>query len=136
MVSGYVLQAVGIYQSNTGDDRYCKEGSLTFEVDKTHKYPYDFRTIADAVNRNWVEGPYCLFSCEPNWIYTLCNLVGISGMLYADRLLGLNYASALKGRFEEALEEEFTTQDGSILPIRSELTGFTVSMLGRPLDYH
>ena len=68
MVSGYVLQAVGIYQSNTGDDRYTKPGSLTFEVDKSHKYPYDFRSIADAVKRNWDEGPYCLFSCEPNWM--------------------------------------------------------------------
>lgn len=127
MVSGYVLQAVGIYQSNTGDERYMKPDSLLFEVDKKHKYPYDFRTIADAVYRNWDEGPYCLFSCEPNWIYTLCNLVGISGMVFAERLLGVNYASALKTRFEAALEEEFTTQDGSILPIRSELTGFTVS---------
>jgi hypothetical protein len=127
MVSGYVLQAVGIYQSVTGDNRYTKPGSLTFEIDKSHKYPYDFRGIADAVYRNWDEGPYCLYSCEPNWIYTLCNLVGISGMLLADRLLGLNYASILKPRFEKALEEDFTTRDGTILPIRSELTGFTVS---------
>lgn len=127
MVSGYVLQAVGIYQSNTGDDRYTKPGSLTFEVTPNNHYPYDFRKIADAVNRNWEEGPYCLFSCEPNWIYTLCNLVGISGMLMADRLLGLKYAATLKPRFEAALEEEFTTRDGTILPIRSELTGFTVS---------
>ena len=72
MVSGYVLQAVGIYQSSSGDDRYNKPGSLTFHIDKNHVYPYDFKSIADAVNRNWVEGPYCLYSCEPNWIYTPC----------------------------------------------------------------
>ena len=66
MVSGYVLQAVGIYQSNTGDERYCKLGSLTFDVSPKHKYPYDFKFTADAVCRNWDEGPYCLFSCEPN----------------------------------------------------------------------
>ena len=75
MVSGYVLQAVGIYQSNTGDDRYTKPGSLTFEVSKNHRYPYCFKTIADAVYRNWDQGPYCLFSCEPNWIYTMCKWV-------------------------------------------------------------
>lgn len=72
MVSGYVLQAVGIYQSNTGDDRYTKSGSLEFEIDQKHKFKYDFRKIADAVNRNWNEAAYCLFPCEPNWIYTLC----------------------------------------------------------------
>lgn len=49
-------------------------------------------------------------------------------MILADRLLGSNFASELKPRFEAALEEEFTTQDGSILPIRSELTGFTVQL--------
>lgn len=55
------------------------------------------------------------------------SLVGISGMILADRLLGMPYARDVKKRFENALEEEFTTQDGTILPIRSELTGFTVS---------
>lgn len=40
MVSGYILQAVGIYQSNTGDDRYCKPGSMTFEVSPKHQYAY------------------------------------------------------------------------------------------------
>ena len=72
MVSGYILQAAGIYQSNTGDDRFTKPGSMTFQVTKDKKYPYDIKTVADAVNRNWEEGPYCLFSCEPNWIYTPC----------------------------------------------------------------
>jgi hypothetical protein len=129
MVSGYVLQAVGIYQSNTGDDRYTRPGSLTFEVDESHKYPYDLKSIADAVYKNWVRGPYCLYSCEPNWIYTMCNLVGISGMTVTDRVLGLNYSNAVKQQFETALEEEFTTKDGTILPIRSELTGFTVSLI-------
>lgn len=129
MVSGYIMQAVGIYQSNTRDERYTKPGSLTFEVSKTHKYPYDLKTVADAVNRNWEQGPYCLFSCEPNWIYTMCNLTGISGILLAGRLLNVGWAEKLKRRFENALDEEFTQQDGSILTIRSELTGFTVSQL-------
>ena len=72
MVSGYILQAVGIYQSNTGDDRYSKAGSLEFEVDKSHKYKYDFKSVADAVKRNFGEAAYCLYPCEPNWIYSLC----------------------------------------------------------------
>jgi len=72
MVSGYVLQALGIYQSNTGDDRYTNPGSLEFVVDKNHKYKYNFKSIADAVKRNWDENAYCLYPCEPNWIYTIC----------------------------------------------------------------
>jgi len=53
-------------------------------------------------------------------------MVGVTGVVLADRLLGLNYASGVKQRFEASLNEEFTMQDGSIVPIRSELTGFTV----------
>ena len=53
-------------------------------------------------------------------------------MVLAERLLDVDYASSLKERFENALEEEFTTQDGTILPIRSELTGFTVSLALTP----
>ena len=54
------------------------------------------------------------------------SLVGIGGILRTDRLLGNDYGSELRSRFEHALETEFTDPDGSILPIRSELTGFTV----------
>ncbi|KIW09925.1 hypothetical protein PV08_11701 [Exophiala spinifera] len=133
MVSGYVLQAVGIYQSNTGDDRYTRAGSLEFQVTKTQRYKYDFRKIADAVYRNFKECSYCLFSCEPNWIYTMCNLVGISGMVLAERLLGVNYASDIKKNFELGLEKEFTNPDGTILTIRSELTGFTIPGLAGAL---
>ena len=49
--------------------------------------------------------------------------------MLSDRLLGTSYGKELKTRFETALEEELSSQDGSILPIRSELTGFTVSRL-------
>ena len=48
-------------------------------------------------------------------------------MTLADRLLNVNYASKIKHRFEKALDSEFTQEDGTIIAIRSELTGFTVS---------
>ncbi|KAH0846704.1 hypothetical protein FOPE_11145 [Fonsecaea pedrosoi] len=126
MVTGYILQAVGIYQSNTGDDRYTKPGSMTFEITDSLKFPYDLRGVADAVYRNMNEAAYCLYPCEPNWLYTPCNLVGIGGILLTDRLLGNKYGEELRGRFEHALETEFSEPDGTILPIRSELTGFTI----------
>jgi Linalool dehydratase/isomerase len=53
-------------------------------------------------------------------------LVGTGGIVVSDRCLGTNRGDKLKARFEKALEEEFTEPDGSILPIRSELTGFTI----------
>lgn len=55
------------------------------------------------------------------------SLTGISGITLAGRLLNVPWAEKLKTRFEKALAEEFTQQDGTIMTIRSELTGFTVS---------
>ncbi len=48
--------------------------------------------------------------------------------MVGDRALKTNHGSKIFGSFEKNLEEEFTNRDGSILPIRSELTGFTVQV--------
>jgi hypothetical protein len=64
----------------------------------------------------------------------LFSLVGIGGVLITDRLLGNDYGDRLRDRFEHALETEFTDPDGSILPIRSELTGFTIPGLAGALS--
>lgn len=126
MVSGYVLLAAAVYQIVTGDDRYTKKGSMEFVVTEKARYKYDLGTIAEAVFRNMDQNRWNLYPCEPNWIYTLCNLVGISGIVAADKVLGTDHGDRLKKRFDSALASEFSNADGTILPIRSELTGFTI----------
>lgn len=126
MVSGYILLGAAIYQIVTGDDRYTKKDSMEFVVTEGARYKYDLQTIADAVFRNMDTNSYNLYPCEPNWIYTLCNLVGISGIVASDKVLGNDYGDRLKDRFSAALASEFSNADGTILPIRSELTGFTI----------
>lgn len=123
MVSGYVLLAAALYQITTRDDRYTKKGSMEFVVTENARYKYDLGSIADAVFRNMDQNRWSLYPCEPNWIYTLCNLVGISGLVASDKVLGNNYGDRLKERFGSALASEFSNADGTILPIRSELTG-------------
>lgn len=126
MVSGYILLAASLYQIVTGDDRYTRKDSMEFVVTENARYKYDLRSIADAVFRNMDQNRWNLYPCEPNWIYTLCNLVGISGIVAADKVLGTGYGDKLKSRFDAALASEFSNADGTILPIRSELTGFTI----------
>jgi hypothetical protein len=55
------------------------------------------------------------------------SLTGASGITLAARLLNVGWGEKIKKRFEKALNEEFTQQDGTIMTIRSELTGYTVS---------
>lgn len=144
MVSGYILQAVGIYQSNTGDTRYNTPRSMVFEIDSKHKYEYDFPKLqvqSNAIGMKTITvfslvspigsilpasmSNFALLTSSHRSL-TRYSLVGISGIVLSDRLLGTSYGKELKTRFETALEEELSSQDGSILPIRSELTGFTV----------
>lgn len=144
MVTGYMLQAIGIYENNTGDKCFREEDALEFVVTDNARYKTNFQGLNDAVFDNMDQNPYCLYPCEPNWVYTPCkfvchssfpghfpltidlSLVGIGGIVAADRALKTNYGDQLRHRFLKNLEEEFTEPDGSILPIRSELTGFTV----------
>tara|TARA_R110002003_G_scaffold55_8_gene5016 strand:- start:3006 stop:4280 length:1275 start_codon:yes stop_codon:yes gene_type:complete len=126
MVSGWILQGLMLYIANTGDMRYTKPGSLKFQVSEKAQYDYDVHSIVDALVRQWTENPYCLFPCEPNWIYTPCNLYGITGQALYDRVFGTTHTKKLLPIFEESLDANFTEQDGSIIPIRSELTGFTI----------
>lgn len=126
MVSGWLIQGLMLYTANTGDQRYTKKGSLKFCVTKDHVYEHDIHSISGALVRQWKENEYCLFSCEPNWIYTPCNLQGITGQVIYDRVFGTDAAKKLMPAFEKSLTANFTEPDGSILPIRSELTGFTI----------
>ena len=126
MVSGYILLSASLYQIVTGDDRYSKKDSMEFVVTENARYKYDLGSIAEAVFRNMDQNRWSLYPCEPNWIYTLCNLIGISGIVASDKVLGNDYGDRLKDRFNSALATEFSNADGTILPIRSELTGFTI----------
>ena len=126
MVTGWLLQGLMLYQSNTRDERYTTPGSLKFKVTEKMIYPHDVHSISRALVRQWIEDPYTLFSCEPNWIYTPCNMYGMVGQFIYDRLFGTKHAERILPAFESSLDTNFTEPDGSILPIRSQLTGFTI----------
>jgi hypothetical protein len=126
MVSGYVLLSAALYQLVTRDTRYSKKGSMEFVVTRNARYKYDIPSIAAAVHRNMSQNAYSLFPCEPNWIYTICNLIGLSGLTASDKVLGTTYGEEVTPAFNAALAQEFSNVDGTILPIRSELTGFTI----------
>ncbi|KIW16508.1 hypothetical protein PV08_06563 [Exophiala spinifera] len=126
MVTGYLSCVIGLYSQVTGDRRYMGKNALEFVIDDGKHYKTNFEGLADALNDNMTQNPYCLYPCEPNWTYSLCNLTGMAGLVIADRVLGRDLAAKLRNRFSKSLEEEFTETDGRILPIRSEFTGLTL----------
>ncbi|KAF5604206.1 linalool dehydratase-isomerase precursor [Fusarium pseudocircinatum] len=118
--------AIGLYEQASDDRRYHKKNALEFVIDDGKRCKTNFEGLADALHENMTDNPYCLYPCEPNWTYSLCNLTGMAGLVISDRILGRDCREKLRNRFERSLEEEFTECDGRILPIRSDITGLTL----------
>jgi hypothetical protein len=128
MLTGYFGLNVALYSGTTGDDRYLQPGSLTFKVTPRRTYAHSGMDIRDSLLENYAhygEG-FCLYPCEPNWVYSACNMRGAATLAAYDRLLGTDHWPTLSARFREQLEREFMTRDGNVIALRSQLTGLPV----------
>src|SRR5581483_2551956 len=105
-----------------------RSGALVFRSGK-REWPYDFGSMAEAVCRNMEKSRMTLFSCEPNWVYNMCNMTGINTLLLADRVLGTNYDERIGGDFRRRMHEEFIAPDARSIAIRSARVGITIPML-------
>ena len=128
MLSGWLGTSIGAYQANTGDDRYSRPGALVFRSGK-REWPYDLGSIAEAVYQNMKKSRMTLFSCEPNWVYNMCNMTGINTLLLADRVLGTTYNDRIGDEFKQKMNEEFIAPDARSIAIRSARLGITIPML-------
>jgi hypothetical protein len=80
--------------------------------------------IAALLERQYHASPYGLLSCEPHWIYPLCNLITMAGIKASDARLGTERWAGLADAFLASLEREGMTSDGRFIAFRSALTGF------------
>jgi hypothetical protein len=128
MLSGYYGSQIGFYESNTGDQRYREPAALPFVMGR-RRWDYDADMIAAAVAANMRRTKLTLFPCEPNWVYSMCNMAGINTLMLSDRLHGTNYLSEIGDDFRRRVREEFVTPDGRITAIRSARLGLTIPML-------
>ena len=128
MLSGYLGTMLGAYESNTGDDRYRRSGALPFRLGK-RTWPYTHDMVAAAVHDNMQRSGMTLFPCEPNWIYSACNMTGINTLMLSDRLHGTRFIDSIGDEFRRRLHEEFITPDGRVTAIRSARLGVTIPML-------
>ncbi|AEF37825.1 conserved hypothetical protein [Mycolicibacter sinensis] len=128
MLSGYLGMMLGAYESNTGDDRYRRSGALPFRLGK-RDWPYTHDMVSAAVHDNMQRSGMTLFPCEPNWIYSACNMPAISSLMMSDRLHGTRYIESVGEDFRRRLHGEFITPDGRITAIRSSRLGVTIPML-------
>jgi hypothetical protein len=123
MLSGWFSMHVGQYMLNSGDRRYGEPGSLTFRLGEGKVYKHSFHTMVDAVAANFASNPFTLFPCEPNWVYPICNMYGMSGLATHDAVYGTSHVRNTLPQWLHKLETEFTDHKGSIIGLRSKWTG-------------
>lgn len=128
MLTGYVGLNLAMYEGNTGDYRWDAPDALPFAVSKRRVYPHSSLDIRDSLIENFGRhaDDYCLFPCEPNWIYPACNFRGATALAGYDRSRGTDHWARLRDSFRRKLEAEFMAADGTCISLRSEHTGFAV----------
>lgn len=131
MFSGYLSVMLGTYATLTGDRRYDQPGSLAFRWDERRTFAYDAGSVAEALRDNFERSRFCLFSCEPNWVYSICNAIGMAGLVAHDRTHGTTHADELRERFRRSFELEFLRADGRLVTNRSSRMGISVPGIGR-----
>jgi len=126
MLTGWFGMQVGQYMIASGDRRYGEPGSLTFRLNARTAYAHDFHTIAGSLVQNFEASDFCLYPCEPNWIYPICNHYGMTALVAHDTLFGTGHVKENLPRWLEMLDTEFTDESGTIIGLRSQHTGLAV----------
>jgi hypothetical protein len=86
-------------------------------------YVHDAHTIAESVVKGFRLSDFCLFPCEPNWIYPICNHYGMTCLAAHDTAFGTTYVADHLPHWQEMLDREFTDDSGSYIGLRSQHTG-------------
>lgn len=125
MLTGWFGMQVGQYTLSSGDRRYGEPGSLTFRLNDRTSYAHDLHTLVGSVAENYdhYKNDFCIYPCEPNWIYPVCNHYGMVALATHDRLFGTEYRRQILPLWLEKMDTEFTDRSGSIIGLRSQLTG-------------
>ena len=129
MLSGFLGVSLGMFETVSGTAPFAAPGSLTFRWDEKTAFPYSHATMLEEVVKNYQRYDYGWFPCEPRWIYSMCNLVGRTGLRFHDKRHGTYYEDAIAERFEKSMTEEMMLPDGRIKVCTSAPFGFQVPSL-------
>lgn len=127
MLTGWQGATVGMFES-LHDDRFSRPGGLTYRWSDDEAYSYDLPGVVDSIVTNFERSPFTLYSCEPRWIYPVCNTFAINTLLMSRRLHGSDGFDRLQGRVRAAYAEEFHRPDGRIIGVRNEDLGLSWNM--------
>jgi hypothetical protein len=91
MLTGWFGMHVGSYMINSGDRKYETPGSLTFRLNERTAYAHDYRSLIKSVTDNFNSSDFCLYPCEPNWVYPMCNMYGMCAVTPKLSILNMSF---------------------------------------------
>lgn len=133
MVSGYVAEIVGMFETLTGDRRFDMPGGLTYRWSDKKVFPYNYTGLIDALMYNFHRYDFRWMPCEPNLIYSPCNFKGFTALKIYDRLRGENKWEQISERVERSFEEEFMHADGRVVCLTFDRLGLRAPTLSSVL---
>jgi hypothetical protein len=125
MFSAFLGDVLNIFEAATGSTRFDEPGSLTFVWKDGRTFAYDHHSIAAAVEKNFERSQLGFFPCEPGWSFTVCNIMGAQSLRGHDTIHGTKFWDRVQPRFEQTLDNEYYTPDGSYAHIRSSHVGLS-----------
>ncbi len=123
MLTGWYGMHVGSYMLNSGDRSYAEPGALTFRLNENTAYVHDFHSVVQSVVDNFKRSDFCLYPCEPNWVYPICNMYGMNALATHDAIYKTDHVAKALPEWMQMLETEFIDPKGSIVGLRSYWTG-------------
>ncbi|NSL55890.1 linalool dehydratase/isomerase domain-containing protein [Uliginosibacterium aquaticum] len=130
MYTGFLATQMALYQASSGRREFARPGSLPLRHPDSRLYQADLPALTAALQRGFGDSPFTLMACEPNWIYPLCNAIGVAGIRACDAQRGERHWAGLAARFRASLETEFITLGGAFVPCRSSHTGLALPGIG------
>ncbi len=125
MLTGFYQSQISMFEAATGDHRFDEPGSLQFVWTDGQVFSYDHTTINEAIVRNMPATEMGMYSCEPTWVFTVCNIMAAQGMVGYDRVHGTNEWDRVSTEFRRGMVEEMMTADGAFRHIRTNTFGFS-----------
>jgi hypothetical protein len=94
------------------------------------EFSYSQDEMIHVLVSQYEQAGFGLLSCEPNWVYPLCNAITATAIRAHDTSHNTNYWEKISEGFRQTLETEFITPSGHFVPFRSNYTGFAPPQVG------
>jgi hypothetical protein len=121
MYTGFFGAMIGMYETLNQDSRFDEPGSLTLHLNRSTKYRYDFKRIADVIENNMRDvDDEPQYPCEPRLIYPMCNAYAINSLRMHDRLHGTAFTGDLVDKLRVSYSENgWLTDDDRFVACKS-----------------